>query len=57
MFAKVMPKNIALADAHPQVRAGLAALDDVSSVITNPEISNIASNGMPWLIHQFTEVT
>ncbi len=58
---KVMPKlNIALADAHPRVRkAGLAALDDVSSVITNPEISSIASKLRDAMADppQFTEVT
>eukprot|EP00943_MAST-04B_sp_MAST-4B-sp1_P000328 g328.t1 len=58
---KIMPKlNIALADAHPRVRkAGLAALDDVSSVITNPEISNIASKLRDAMADppQFTEVT
>jgi HEAT repeat protein len=40
----IMPKlALALADAHPKVRrAGLAALDDVGSVITNPEVSTVA---------------
>ena len=43
---KIVPKlTLSLADAHPKVRrAGLAALDDVGSVITNPEVSSVAEN-------------
>jgi hypothetical protein len=41
---KIMPKlTLSLADAHPKVRReGLAALGDITSVITNPEVSTVA---------------